>query len=65
MRYDNFMVIQALRGLFCLIAVTIVAACARAGEETLPKVGDHTLRILTPNVLELTWINTKAPDRRM
>jgi len=28
----------------------------------LPKVGDHTLRILSPNVLELSLVTTKSPD---
>src|SRR2546428_3939927 len=28
----------------------------------LPKPGDYTLHILSPNVLELVLINTKAPD---
>src|SRR5436190_1912128 len=27
----------------------------------LPKVGDHSLRILAPNLLELVLINTKQP----
>ncbi len=29
---------------------------------SLPNVGDYQLRIISPNVLELTLINTKAPD---
>jgi hypothetical protein len=28
----------------------------------LPQVGDHALRVLTPSLLELRQINTKAPD---
>ena len=28
----------------------------------LPKVGDHTLHVLSPNLLELKLINTKQPD---
>ena len=43
-------------------ALTVAATRATAGEEALPKVGDHSLRILGPNVLELLFINTKAPD---
>jgi hypothetical protein len=27
-----------------------------------PAVGDHQLRVLSPTVLELTWVNSKLPD---
>ena len=38
------------------------AAVALAGEETMPRVGDHSLRIISPTLLELVYINTKSPD---
>src|SRR5207248_218721 len=52
---------RLLRTAFLLRAM-LLAGSVLAGEETLPKVGDYSLRILTPNVLELLSITSKAPD---
>ncbi|HZO85780.1 MAG TPA: glycoside hydrolase family 9 protein, partial [Verrucomicrobiae bacterium] len=49
-------------------AATLMAACGVAvanvdyTDLALPRPGDYTLHILSPNVLELVLINTKAPD---
>jgi len=45
-----------------MVSVATAAELAIAGEEALPKVGDHSLRILSPDVLEIVFINTKNPD---
>jgi len=41
--------------------------CAAASDDLfvqmqLPKAGDHTLHILTPNVLEVVLVNSKQPN---
>ena len=45
-----------------LLWIRLAAQAASTGEENLPQIGDHSLRILSSNVLELILINTKAPD---
>lgn len=45
-------------GARCLSVASVVDYTGLA----LPKPGDHTLHILSPNVVELVLINTKAPD---
>src|SRR5438034_1199980 len=45
-----------------LLWIAVAAGSATAGEETLPRVGDHSLRILSSTVLELISITTKDPD---
>ena len=39
-----------------------IAAVPAAIDVLTPQVGDHTLRILSPNLLELFLVNTKPPD---
>src|SRR5688572_15992038 len=47
-----------------LLAVTLVAAALLSDDQPLelPRVGDHQLRIVAPDTLELTLITTKEPD---
>lgn len=46
------------------LLVLTLATALLADEQplTLPKLGDHQLRILSPNTLELTLVTTKEPD---
>jgi len=45
-----------------VLLAALAAGPAIAGEDALLKVGDHSLRVLTSDVLELISINTKDPD---
>jgi hypothetical protein len=47
-----------------LLAVTIVAAALLSDEQPLelPRAGDHQLRIVAPDTLELTLITSKEAD---
>src|SRR5437016_7293183 len=51
-----------LHGGIVFLSTALAGISAIAGEETLARVGDHSLRILTPNVLEVISINSKSPD---
>src|SRR5437762_9667975 len=52
-----------LRACACsILFVALAATSAIAGEEALLRVGDHSLRIISPNILELISVNTKDPD---
>src|SRR2546430_1162810 len=53
---------QLLRVIGMCMVMALAGLPVRAGEEALPKVGDHTFHIIYPNVLELIYINTKNPD---
>lgn len=44
------------------ICLQILAAIPSASDIQTPAVGDHALRILSPNLLELFLVNTKQPD---
>ncbi|MEW6304985.1 MAG: glycoside hydrolase family 9 protein, partial [Verrucomicrobiota bacterium] len=53
----------------CSLCLSLMATSAAAEGVTtnewmlaLPKVGEHRLRIISPTVLELTLVQTKAPD---
>jgi hypothetical protein len=45
-----------------LICFQALAAIPSASDIQTPAVGDHALRILSPNLLELFLVNTKQPD---
>lgn len=51
---------ELLRGVLALLLAC--SAGQGADELALPTVGESMLRILTPELLELVFINTKAPD---
>ncbi len=58
--------LKGMPKVFCALCLVLwfawPAEWVLAGEETLPKVGAHSLRILSSNVLELMTITTKDPD---
>lgn len=47
-----------------LLALTLVAAGLLSDDQPLelPRVGDHQLRVIAPDTLELTVVSTKEPD---
>jgi Glycosyl hydrolase family 9/Cellulase N-terminal ig-like domain len=52
-----------LGALFALVApLQATGAIPAAADIQTPQIGDHTLRILSPNLLELFLVNTKQPD---
>src|ERR1051326_6837923 len=59
---------QKPSGHWCLaVAVCLSLQCAKAGDDLFAQLqllnpGDHTLHILSPNVLELFLVNSKQPD---
>jgi len=48
--------------LVALLPLAVAAAIPSASNIQTPQIGDHTLRILSPNLLELFLVNTKQPD---
>src|SRR5689334_21209180 len=61
-------VLQSKRSWLCAGACLMAILCRGAANDSfdtdlhLPRPGDNTLRILSPNLLELVRINTKQPD---
>jgi hypothetical protein len=52
-----------LVGVFALVMVDSVRSAIPADLDIqTPRIGDHTLHILSPNLLELFLVNTKQPD---
>jgi len=51
-----------IRFLFFLLVVQASAAIPMAMDIQTPQLGAHTLRILSPNILELFLVNTKQPN---
>src|SRR5215468_9616455 len=47
---------------FFLLVMHASAAIPMAADIQTPQVGDHSLRILSPNTLELFLVNTKQPN---
>src|SRR5437899_13110865 len=45
-----------------LLIQSAPAAIPAATDTQTPRIGDHALRILSPNLLELFLVNTKQPD---
>jgi len=66
MRPRSYMHLHDVAGIWLLLLALLPSAAVAAipsGIETqTPQIGDHALRILSPNLLELFLVNTKQPE---